>query len=316
MPRRDFTTVVDYFSSEVSLSLVEFGLTRASVGVQDFHDEVQTAINRPQSFEITRYVILQLRQAGVGSVNIDALYGLPLQSEERLLHTIEQCISLVPDRMALFGYAHVPWLKKHQNMIKTEDLAGPLERYQHAQSATAVLVEAGYQAIGIDHFALPDDMLAKAARTNRLHRNFQGYTTDHHKTMIGFGGSSIGRFADSFVQNTVPTHQYQSQIAAGQLPKNKALRLSLEDQLRGHVSGRLMCDFAIDFATLTDFPKNLVDPCLHQAHLLAAQDEFGLCTMEDGVLRIPAQARPFARIVAAHFDAYYAPEQFQYSKAV
>ena len=303
-------------NTDTIAALLEFGLTRASVGVQDFHEDVQTAINRPQSFEITRDVILQLREAGVKSINVDALYGLPLQSEDRLLRTIEQCISLKPERMALFGYAHVPWLKKHQNLIKTEDLAGPFERYQHAQSASKHLIEAGYQIIGIDHFALPEDSLANAARSQKLHRNFQGYTTDCHKTMIGFGASSIGRFADGYVQNTVPTHQYQSQISNDELPKNKGLMLTEEDRLRGHIIERLMCDFTVDFNTLDKFPSALVDTCLQQARLFAMQDEFDLCSMTGTQLHIKPQARAFTRIIAAHFDSYYAPEQFQYSKAI
>lgn len=297
-------------------ALVEFGLTRASVGVQDFHEDVQNAINRPQSFEITRDVIFQLRDAGVRSINVDALYGLPLQSEARLLQTIEQSISLTPDRMALFGYAHVPWLKKHQNQIKTEDLAGPFERYQHAQSASLELEKAGYQAIGIDHFALPEDSLALAARSHQLHRNFQGYTTDNHHTMIGFGASSIGRFADGYVQNTVPTAQYQAQIAMGELPKNKGLQLTLEDQLRGKIIELLMCDFEIDFNTLQEFPSHMIDLCIQQARLLAMQDEFDLCQMSGTLLEIRPQAKAFTRIIAAHFDAFYSPEQFQYSTAV
>ena len=296
--------------------LAEFGLNRASVGVQDFHPDVQQAINRPQSFEITRDVIMQLREAGISSINIDALYGLPLQSEDRLLNTIERCISLNPDRMALFGYAHVPWLKKHQNLIKTEDLTGPLERFQHAQVAADCLIGSGYQAIGIDHFALPTDPLAVAARNHQLHRNFQGYTTDHHETMLGFGASSIGRFRDCYIQNTVPTQQYQTQIAEGCLPKNKGLQLTADDQLRRHLIERLMCDFEIDFETLATHPSHLVATCLKQARLLAAQDSFELCGMDGSRFFIPQHARPFTRIVAANFDAYYAPEQFRYSKAI
>ena len=305
----------DVDSKQIS-ELVEFGLTRASVGVQDFHPDVQKAINRPQGFETTRDVVLQLRDAGIGSINIDALYGLPLQSEFRLLRTIEQCVSLKPDRMALFGYAHVPWLKKHQNMIKTEDLAGPLERYQQAQAAANQLTQAGYQAVGIDHFALPEDSLALAATGHRLHRNFQGYTTDHHETMLGFGASSIGRFRDSYVQNTVPTPQYQSLIAEGRLPKHKGLKLTIEDQLRRHIIERMMCDFSIDFDALNMFPAHLVETCLKEAGKLAARDCFELCRMEGRRFTIPEHARSFARIVAANFDAYYAPEQFRYSKAV
>ena len=297
-------------------AMVDFGLTRASVGVQDFHEDVQNAINRPQSFEVTRDVIAQLRAAGVESINIDALYGLPLQSHSRLSRTIEQCITLAPDRMALFGYAHVPWLKKHQNMIRTEDLAGPLERYQHAQSASRQLIGAGYQAIGIDHFALPGDALSRAACAGKLHRNFQGYTTDAHETLIGFGASSIGRFSDAYVQNTVPTLQYQHQIGRSSLPKAKYLHLTEEDKLRGSIIERLMCDFALDFDNLDNHPASMVAECLRLAQKFVVQDAFDLCELDGSNFIIKPQARAFARIVAAQFDAYYTHDQFQYSRAV
>ena len=297
-------------------ALIRFGLTRASIGVQDFHPDVQTAINRPQSFETTRDVVQELRQLGIKSINIDALYGLPLQTGERLMQTIARCIELKPDRMALFGYAHVPWLKKHQNLIRTEDLPNTLDRYAHAQAASAALVEAGYKAIGIDHFALPGDSLAIAAQAGQLHRNFQGYTTDNHPTLIGFGASSIGRFDHGYVQNTIPTALYQQQVANGILPKKKGLVLLVKDRLAGHIIERLMCDFEIDFSTLSSYPEWMVAKCREKAVRLIEEDPFALAKMEGDRLKISHHARPFARIVAAHFDDYYAPENFQYSKAV
>ena len=297
-------------------ALVEFGLSRASVGVQDFHPDVQKAINRPQSYEITRDVISLLRNAGIQSVNIDALYGLPLQSELRLLDTIEKCLEMRPDRLALFGYAHVPWLKKHQNLIKQEDLPGSIERFDQAQAASAFLVKSGYQSIGIDHFALPDDSLARAAKTGKLHRNFQGYTTDDHPTLIGFGASSIGRFYEGYVQNTVPTSQYQQQVGAGAFPKNKGQVFTDEDRLRSHIIERLMCDFEIDFGRLGHFAENKIENCLRIAKIAASRDALGLCQMHGTTLTIPKQARPFTRIVAAQFDEYLNSDGFQYSKAV
>ena len=297
-------------------TLREFGVTRASLGVQDFSPEVQEAINRPQSYEETRDVVWELREAGVNSINIDALYGLPLQHESRLIKTIEQCISLQPDRMALFGYAHVPWLKKHQRLIKTEDLPDSFERYEHSQSATQCLVSAGYEAIGIDHFAKPDDGLAHAKRAGTLRRNFQGYTTDTRQTMLSFGASSIGRFQDAYVQNIVATSQYEAEISAGRLTKAKGLKLTTEAQLRGHVIERLMCDFRFDFADLAEQSPSLADRCLEDALFFAAADRFDLCQIEGTVLKINEAARPFTRIIASQFDAYYLEEQFQYSKAV
>ena len=296
--------------------LVEFGTTRASIGVQDFHPEVQAAINRPQSYEITSDVIQQLRQTGINSINIDALYGLPLQTEDRLLKTIHQCISLQPDRMALFGYAHVPWLKKHQKLIKSEDLPGTLDRFLHAKTAGVALENAGYQSIGIDHFAKADDSLALAARKGNLKRNFQGYTTDHHDTMFGFGASSIGRFEDGYVQNTVSTHQYESEIKSGMLAKAKGYRLTNEDHLNGLIIERLMCDFMVDFDDLANFSQPQVENCISLAKRFVAGDQFELCFMDGAKLVISDEAKPFARIIASQFDAYYQPEQFQYSKAV
>ncbi|MEM9330794.1 MAG: oxygen-independent coproporphyrinogen III oxidase [Pseudomonadota bacterium] len=301
---------------ELTISaLMKFGTTRVSIGVQDFSSQVQAAINRPQTFEITRDVVHAFRDAGIGSINIDALYGLPLQSESRLLQTLEQRVRLNPDRMALFGYAHVPWLKKHQRMIRSEDLPGVTERFEHAQSAAALLVDAGYAQIGIDHFARPVDSLCKAAREGALRRNFQGYTTDGHKAMFGLGASSIGRFAVGFVQNTVATNQYEAEIASGQLPKAKGLKLSDEDMLRGDVIERLMCDFSVDFSKL-EHPVHLVEQCLAEARGFTASNRFDLCSMDGTVFEIREAAKPFARIIASRFDAYYWEGEFQYSKAV
>lgn len=296
--------------------LVAFGLNRASIGVQDFHPDVQAAINRPQPFEQTRDVVGLLRDSGVKSINIDALYGLPRQNKSRLMRTLEQCVEICPDRMALFGYAHVPWLKKHQNLIKTDELPDQFERYDHATQASQLLQTSGYQPIGIDHFARPADPLAQAARNGRLRRNFQGYTTDARPTMIGFGASSIGRFADSFVQNIVPIGQYLAKVQHDELPKQKGLQLSEEDQLRGEIIERLMCQFSIDFDTLDHHSPDLVRACLRTANKLVSSDRFGLCELSGNRFSIRPQARAFTRIVAAHFDAYYAPQQHRYSKAV
>lgn len=303
-------------SDDTVAALARFGLTRASIGVQDFHPEVQAAINRPQSFEITRDVVKELRNVGVQSINIDALYGLPLQSQARLLRTIEQCISLDSDRLALFGYAHVPWLKKHQKLINSEELPGSLERFYHAQAASVALQSMDYVAIGIDHFARPEDPLAQAMRKGTLRRNFQGYTTDSHETMIGIGASSIGRFANGYVQNTVPTHEYEAQVASGTLPKSKGLALSEEDRLRSHIIERLMCDFTIDFAEIKKRSPVIARKCLREAQIFAGGDKLGLCWMNGRRFGIVEEARPFTRIVAAQFDTHYRPERFQYSRVV
>lgn len=296
--------------------LHELGVTRASVGVQDFDPLVQKAINRPQSFEQTRDVIAAMRAAGVGSVNIDALYGLPLQTRARLMRTIEQVISLQPDRIALFGYAHVPWVKKHQKMIKDEHLPDMHERFQQALAAGAALVAAGYDAIGIDHFARPDDGLAVAARTGHLRRNFQGYTTDQCRALIPLGASSIGAFDGGYVQNIVATGQYQDAVHAARSTASKGYRMSEDDRIRAHMIERLMCDFRIGFEALEARFGAAAEPYINEALAIAEADEDFICGADIDGFFVPEDARPFARLVAARFDAHLHESDFRYSKAV
>ena len=230
--------------------LKALGLTRASIGVQDFDPAVQAAINRPQTFEDTKGVIEQLRATGIHSLNIDALYGLPLQTPKTIARTIEDVISLAPDRVALFGYAHVPWMKKHQQLIREDDLPDTMERFHQAQIAENALLEAGYGKIGFDHFARPDDSMAIAEREGRLHRNFQGYTTDNCQTMLGLGASSIGRYRGGYIQNIVATGQYKAAVERGELPAAKGFSLNADDEIRAFMIERLMCDFKIDTAQI------------------------------------------------------------------
>ncbi|MCB1422482.1 MAG: oxygen-independent coproporphyrinogen III oxidase [Nitratireductor sp.] len=292
------------------------GVTRASIGVQDFDPVVQQVINRPQSFEQTRDLLLAVRSLGIESVNIDALYGLPMQTMERLENTIACVISLSPERVALFGYAHVPWMKKHQTLIREDDLPGPLERFRQAQRAEALLVEAGYVKIGIDHFARPDDSLARAAQAGTLGRNFQGYTTDRCETMIPLGASAIGRSPSGYLQNLVPTGQYRTSVDNDKLAVAKGYRFTADDLLRAHVIERLMCDFEFRFEQLAEQFGGLGQSLAEEARLIARNDEDGLCEAGDEAFRILPQARPFARIVASWFDAHMRESSFQYSRAV
>lgn len=308
-------------NDEMYDGLLALGVTRASIGVQDFHPEVQAAINRPQSFEQTQKVVKRLRQIGIASINVDALYGLPLQTTDRLRDTLSKCVALEADRMALFGYAHIPWFKKHQRLINEADLPDNLMRFEQAEMAGYYLQNAGYHSIGIDHFAKPHDKLSVAAQNGKLHRNFQGYTTDNCKTLFGLGASSIGRFDGGYVQNLVATGQYQDRVAKGQLPTDKGVELSIDDKIRAYIIERLMCDFRICFTALEQHFNGNAEERQFQAYRteatkMAAQDQFGLCQFSDNALSIPPQARAFARIVASGFDAYYQKETAQYSKAV
>ena len=293
------------------------GVTRISVGVQDFDPRVQQAINRPQSYEQTRDVIEAVRAAGVRSVNIDALYGLPLQTIERLERTIDQVLALSPDRVALFGYAHVPWVKKHQKMIRDEDLPGMEERFVQAQAAEARLLAAGYDKIGIDHFAKPGDTLAEAARSGHLRRNFQGYTTDGCPVLIPLGASSIGAFSGGYVQNEVATGQYAEAVAGGRLPASRGYAMTGDDRIRAFMIERLMCDFRISFDAVEErFGAEAAEPYVNEAVAIAEADADGLCGADIDGFFVPDEARAFTRLVASRFDAYLPQSEFRYSKAV
>ena len=297
-------------------ALAAFGVTRVSLGVQDFDPRVQAAINRIQTFEQTREVVEGMRQRGVGSVNLDVLYGLPFQTLKTIENTIEQALSLAPDRLALFGYAHVPWLKTHQRMIDEAALPDVHGRFAQATRAAEMIMAAGYQQIGIDHFAKPGDSLAQAATAGRLHRNFQGYTTDAASALLGFGASAIGQLPQGYVQNTVPTGDYQRQVAAGGLAVARGVTVTEDDRARAFVIERLMCDFAVSTDELSHRFGVAATPIVAEMSVVTAEDPDGLTEFADGMLRMTARGRPFVRSIAARFDAHLAANAARYSLAV
>lgn len=284
--------------------LVALGMNRTSIGVQDFDPRVQEAINRIQSFEDTEGVVDRLRAAGIGSLNIDALYGLPLQTRDTLVRTIEQVISLEPDRIALFGYAHVPWMKTHQRMIDEASLPDVNERFEQARLAGDLLKRAGYVGIGIDHFARPGDSLTQAAASGRLRRNFQGYTDDPHETLIGFGASSIGRLPQGHVQNIAATNNYLAAVGAGELPIARGIALNADDRVRGFVIENLMCGFAFSAGDLEARFGVAAEPVLAEAERRAAEDRDGHFARDADRFVITEAGRPFTRTIASWFDAY------------
>lgn len=297
-------------------ALADIGMTRASLGVQDFQPEVQKAINRIQTFEHTKSVVDAVRARGVRSVNCDLLYGLPHQTLETLAETVRQILTLDPDRIALFGYAHVPWMKKHQTMIKEEVLPDVDARFDQSRMAAAMLIEAGYQQIGIDHFAKPGDSMAVAEREGRLRRNFQGYTDDAAETLIGFGASSIGQFRQGFVQNQTATGEYQRMTQTDGLTVVRGLAFSDEDRLRGYAIEKIMCDFAFSFADLKERFGPGADEVIAEAKFFVGQNTDGLAEIVDGRFRLTETGRLFARTVAAQFDAYLGNGKGRHSIAV
>lgn len=292
------------------------GMSRASLGVQDFAPKVQEAINREQSFEQTKAVVDGVRMRGVQSLNLDLLYGLPHQTTESLAATIDQALALSPDRIALFGYAHVPWFKKHQTMIDEAALPGPEERFAQQQLAARLIVEAGYRAIGLDHFAKPDDSLARAAQAGRLHRNFQGYTEDSCPTLIGLGPSSISRLRQGYAQNSAASAHYERVVSEGGLATARGIAFSAEDRARAWVIERLMCDFSFSAAeALARFGAHgraIVEDALS----LAVEDEAPMLLRREDLFVVPAEMRPLIRSVAARFDRYLDRGAVRHSVAV
>lgn len=297
-------------------ALAAIGMTRASLGVQDFHPEVQKAINRIQTFEHTKSVVEAVRARGVHSVNCDILYGLPHQTEATVAETVKDILSLAPDRIALFGYAHVPWMKKHQTMIKDEILPGLDERFAQMNLAASMLVAAGYEPIGIDHFALPDDRMAIAAREGRLRRNFQGYTDDAAEALIGLGASSIGQLPQGYVQNMPATGEYQRMADAGGLAAVRGIEVSEDDRLRRRVIEEIMCRFAMSFSELRQEFGDAVDAIAAEAKSFALSNQDRICLIEGDRFVITDAGRPFARTIAAVFDSYLANGKGRHSIAV
>ena len=292
-----------------------FGITRASLGVQDFDPDVQRAINRRQSFEQTQAVVGALRKAGIGSINLDILYGLPLQTTETLRRTIDLAVSMRPNRIALFGYAHVPWVKKHQSLIDQDTLPGPAERFDMASDGAAQLAEAGYIALGIDHFADQDDNLAAAASDGRMRRNFQGYTTDDAETLIGFGASSIGRLPQGYVQNSVSAADYIRKVRAGELPTMRGFALSLSDRIIGRLIESLMCDFSFSISDLKRAFGAEVDSLLVEAAGIAAL-EGAIVSFDGDTFFVKPEGQPFVRTIASRFDRYLTRDKARHSAAV
>jgi oxygen-independent coproporphyrinogen-3 oxidase len=231
------------------------------------------------------------------------MYGLPGQTPDNVAASTEAAVTLRPDRVAVFGYAHVPWMKKHQVMIKEADLADGDGRWAQAEAADSVLRTAGYLRIGLDHYALPGDALAEAAASGRLRRNFQGYTDDPAPILIPVGPSSIGRFGGGFVQNAAATDVWARAVGAGRLPVARRLEVTSEDDLRATVIERLMCDLTVDVGAVClnqGFAADALDQAVAGAAALEAD---GLCRVEGRRVTIPAEACRLMRVVAACFDA-------------
>lgn len=301
---------------DLAAALAEAGITRASLGVQDFDEAVQVAIGRIQPIETVTAAVEALRGAGIAAINFDLMYGLPHQTAATIRRTIELAHGFSPSRIALFGYAHVPWFKKHQRLIDEAALPGATERIALERTARAALADYGYEPIGLDHFALPNDDMAIAAKSGDLHRNFQGYTTDTCDTLIGFGASSIGQTAFGFVQNDPDIGRWRRAIEKGNLPIAKGKAVDDDDRLRAAIIERIMCDYAVDLDAVCAAHGVTTGAVADAFERLEEPARDGLVAIDGHRLTMSEAGKPLVRIVAAAFDVYLARAAARHSVAV
>lgn len=300
-----------HVTRELADAYVAAGVTRASLGIQDLNPHVQEAIGRVQPIEQVRQAIETLRSAGLEQLSFDLMYGLPDQSAGDLAQTIRLAADLQPSRIALFGYAHVPWFKRRQRLINAEDLPGVSDRFDQAELARRMLNDLGYESVGLDHFARPDDPLAISARNATLKRNFQGYVAHESAALIGLGPSAISHLPGGYAQNIATVTAWRHAVESDTLPISRGHAGTAEDLRRGAIIQSIMCTHQVDLSSWGGwdmFPDAYVE--------VRALAEVGLVTLENDGLRIPTSARPFSRLVAAAFDAYAQPSQPAHSRAI
>ncbi len=292
-------------SEEHLPTLREIGFNRVSFGVQDFHEDVQKAVNRIQPEEMTRGVVEVSRRLGFESINIDLIYGLPHQTLASYAENIDKVLSISPDRLAVFNYAHVPWMKKHQTIIPTDTLPKPEEKLQMLKLIIERLTEAGYVYIGMDHFAKPNDELTNALCTHTLYRNFQGYSTYANAEIYAMGMTSISQLYGVYAQNIKELKPYQDTVAAGKLPTSVGIKLSPDDQIRRHVITELMCNNRIIKSDINrrfeiDFDAYFAD----ELPKLTPFVDDGLLELRSDRIQVHEPGRLVIRNMAMVFDAY------------
>jgi oxygen-independent coproporphyrinogen-3 oxidase len=302
-------------SPELAAALAAMRVSRVSLGVQDFDEAVQAAINRRQSLAETAGAIERLRAVGVKRFNIDLVYGLPRQTRASLSRTLDAALGMNPDRFAVFGYAHVPWMKAHQKLIDAAGLPGNAERAEMVELVSARLLAAGYCRIGLDHYARPGDRLERALRNGSLHRNFQGYVADGVDTVVGVGASAISSLPNGFTQNIADPAAYMSAVAADGLAIARGVALTRDDHLRGAIIDGVMCRGSVDIAAMCRVHRVDLDAFMTTVDLQALEGD-GLVRCESGVLAVTEAGRPFVRFVCAAFDRHYTGVEGRHSRGL
>lgn len=285
-------------------ALAESGIRRVSLGAQDFDPRVQRAIGRVQPYDVVAAAVTRLRAHGILHLNLDLMFGLPLQTEETVARNARLALSLAPDRIAQFGYAHVPWMKRHQRLIHEADLPDPVARIRQYRLAGSILQDGGLRPIGLDHFARPGDALLAAAESGRMRRNFQGYTEDPASVLLGFGASSISALPQGIAQNLPLVPDWRARVRAGRLAVARGLAPDAEDRLRGALIERVMCDMALDIEAVA---ARFGEAPARFAGLLPGLDAMaadGLLARDGWRIAVAEAGRPFLRRIAALFDRH------------
>jgi oxygen-independent coproporphyrinogen-3 oxidase len=305
-----------YVTKELAAVLADVGVTRASLGVQDLSAHVQNAIGRVQPFSVVQRAVDTLREADIKKINVDLMYGLPNQSVQDVQRTVTLVHELRPQRLAVFGYAHVPWFKRHQRLLGASSLPAAAMRLNQAMAAHEALISLGYEAIGLDHYAVPADSLAVATRARVLRRNFQGYTTDDASALIGIGASAIGRLPQGYVQNASDTANYSRAITAGHFATVRGIALSTEDRIRSRIIEELMCHLDCDIGELLDEYNGIPESFEHELDALQPFVADGFVRVNDNRIIVEERGRPYLRLIASTFDAYLPNSHVRHSVAV
>jgi oxygen-independent coproporphyrinogen-3 oxidase len=281
------------------------GFNRISMGVQDFNDKVQKAVNRIQPEDITRQAVQWIRELGYDSINLDLIYGLPFQTVDTFADTVDKIIDINPDRIAVFNYAHVPWMKKHMALIHPEDIPAAEIKLEILKMTIEKLVNAGYEFIGMDHFAKPNDELAVAMREKKLYRNFQGYSTNAGADLYAMGITSISQLKNVYAQNYKTEKEYYSALDNEKLPTAKGYQLSEDDHLRREVIMRLMCDFELDFKKIENqFKINFKEYFAWGLNNLKEMQADDLVEISHSGIKVKNMGRMLIRNIAINFDGY------------
>jgi len=281
------------------------GVNRASIGVQDFNEEVQKAINREQSFDVVKNAVDLLRKYQISAINFDLIYGLPKQTTQGVLKNIEISLKLNPARIALFSYAHVKWKKKQMRLIDEADLADSKTKIEMYDLAAKELVKSGYASVGLDHFVLPDDEMFSDYKAKKLKRNFQGYSSDKGDFIIGFGLSSIGYLSQGYVQNSLDFEEYKKLLNALKLPVKKGCEISVSDKMRKKIIDSLMCYFEVDLKAIAQEFDLAEDYFAAEILRLESLKKDGLVFFEDSVVKVNQNFPQILRVVCAAFDEYF-----------